>query len=166
MVAGAAALLQQKCRAEADSKRRMRRGCPPLELKTMLVNNAFRDVLSDTTGGLAEITRIGGGELQVHAAADAKFMVWSPDDDQPALSLGYQDIDRTVKIKRRILIKNTSKRRQNFTFEPTFRFADDAATEAVSVTLNKRRVSVPPGGNPSRAGRVRDRSEPCWAVIR
>ena len=146
MVAGAAALLQQQCRANADSKRRMRRGCPPLELKALLMNNAYRDVLSDTTGDLAEITRIGGGELQAHASADAKFVVWSPDDAQPSLSLGYQDVDRTVKIKRRILIKNIAKRRQNFTFEPTFRFANDAETGAISVTTNKRRVSVPPGG--------------------
>ena len=148
MVAGAVALLQEQCRADDGGKKRKRRGgCSPLELKARLMNTAYRDVLSDTTGDLAEITRIGGGELQVNAAAAAKFIVWSPDDDQPSLSLGYEDVDAPVTIKRRIRIKNVSKRRQNFTFEPTFRFADDAATGAVSVEVNRRRVSVPPGGS-------------------
>lgn len=159
MVAGAAALLQQACFADDDDddhkKGRGRHrhdddddergGCSPLELKALLMNNAERDIISDTTGDLAEITRIGGGELRVDRAATATFLAWSPDDDQPSLGLGFHDVDKPTRIRRWVNVKNLTRKKQRFSITPTFRFGDDAATGAVTATVNKRILTVPPG---------------------
>jgi hypothetical protein len=156
MVAGGAALLQDACRARSDddddnsdddsSRDDMRESdCSPLELKALLMNNAYRDVISDTTFDLAEITRIGGGELRVDDSLDASFIAWSTDDGQPSLSLGFMDVDSPVKIRRTVAIENTSNSGITVDVTPTFRFADDAANGAVSVSANRSSLKVPAG---------------------
>ncbi len=144
MVAGAAALLQQQCREPYNDDDYRAPGCAPFELKALLMNNGFRDVISDTTDDLAEITRIGGGELRVDQSASANLMAYSLDDLQPALSLDFVDAKETVIIRREVVIKNLSKKRKRVTITPTFRFEDDAASGAVKVSSSKRRISVPP----------------------
>jgi hypothetical protein len=127
MVAGSAALLQQACRADGNE------GCSPLELKSQLMNTAFRDVISDTTGGLAEVTRIGGGEVRVDVAIDAPFRAYSRDDNNPSISLGVIDGARDMTIKRDVRIDNLSGNRQRITVSNEDRNAAFAADGAIEI---------------------------------
>jgi subtilisin family serine protease len=152
MVAGSAALLQQACRTNGGN-------CSPLALKALLMNNGFRDVISDTTGGLAEITRIGGGEVRVDQSAAATFWAYSPDDGQPSLGLGFLDVSKPQIIHRDVEILNLTDRRQTISVTPTFRYADDAAAGAISATPNRDVVTVP--GGQSRSVRVKFEIDPA-----
>lgn len=154
MVAGSAALLLQQCfegsflEGDAANARRnwnLQSGsCTPQRIKTLLVNNGFRDVISDTTGGLAEITRIGGGEVRVDDAAASALLAYDSDTGQPVLSLGFSDVAEATTVQRLVKIRNRSMVRQVVTITPSFRFADDAATDAVQVDLDRDRVWIPP----------------------
>ena len=157
MVAGGAALLQDACRSRnGEGNQRGNSGkdrdhspdCSPLELKALLMNNAYRDILSDTTGDLAEITRIGGGEMRVDASAAASFIAWSPDDGQPSLSLGFSDVDSQVKIRREVSMMNLTDSEIEVQVTPTFRFADAAASGAIEVKPNRQTIKLP--GNKTR----------------
>ncbi len=149
MVAGAAALVLSDC----DDSRKKSHGwgwgswfnhnskkakCSPLAIKSRLVNTGYRDIQSDTTGGLAEISRIGGGEVRADKALDAPFWAYSTGDDQPVLSLGQIDASRDTSIYRFIKIENLSNRTQKIRVKPTFRFADDEATGAIDISTRDR----------------------------
>ena len=158
MVAGAAALLQQRCKEQDYLEYGYPTGgCEPYVLKALLMNNAYRDIISDTTGELAEITRIGGGELRVDASAAATFYAYSSDQQQPAISLGFKDVPHMSVVRHSITIKNMSDQRKRITVTPTFRYADDEASGAVQV-LSRRSISVPPHG--SREFKLRFRLDP------
>ena len=154
MVAGAAALLLQQClegsflEGQAANARRnwnLQTGvCTPARIKSLLVNNGFRDVISDTSGEPAEITRIGGGEVRVDDAAESALLAYAPETGQPTLSIGFEDVAQVTTFGRQLKIENRSKVRQVVTITPSFRFGNDAATDAVQVTLNKDRVWIPP----------------------
>ena len=174
MVAGAAALLLEDCQRTRRYRGYWhwgyayglkysrwgygkRRDCSPLKIKSLLVNNGYRDIVSDTTGNLAEITRIGGGEVRVDDAVKSNFWVYSPDDDQPALSLGHVDVTETQTIKRTVEVVNNGKRFQRIKVEPTFRFDDNPEIEgswwykavtsgAMQIKVFPSRVWLPPGG--------------------
>jgi subtilisin family serine protease len=129
MVSGSAALLLQARRSVL----------PPgvgrvLALKALLMNNAELDIRRDYTGALAEISRIGSGEVRVDRAASAPALVVSANDEAPALSFGHIDVNRAaVVVTKRIKIKNLSNRAITYRVSSHFRFADDAATGAVEV---------------------------------
>ena len=149
MVAGSAALLLDACRegmappsddADSDSDRRGEGSdlsCSPLGIKARLMNTGFRDVISDTTGGLAEITRIGGGEVRADAALNTNIIGISTDDGQPSLGLGFVDADRITVIKRKVEVTNLGDDDVKLRVTPTFRFDDDAAAGAIDVSVRE-----------------------------
>ncbi len=144
MVAGSAALLLEACldgqappsKGKGKGKRRGgKKRCDPLEIKARLMNTGFRDILSDTTGGLAEITRIGGGEVRADSALSTNFIAYSSDDDQPSIGLGVVDVAEKTTIEREIEVVNLSRRGVLARITPTFRFDDAAASGAVDVDV-------------------------------
>ncbi|MEE4300577.1 MAG: S8 family serine peptidase [Pseudomonadales bacterium] len=154
MVAGAAALLQQSYRQDNAAKPRWLRslrerlgadeGCKPLQLKALLMNNAFPDVVSDTTGRLAEITRVGAGEVRVDAARNADFWAYVPGEGQPSISLGFMDVAEHRSMTRWVRVVNRTKRWQRVEVVPSFRFPEDAAADAVRISVSRDRLLLPP----------------------
>jgi subtilisin family serine protease len=152
MVAGSAALLLEatggtKATAKGTaSGTAIGHGLTPVEVKARLMNNGFTGVVNDAlTGALAPITRIGGGEVRVSLAVDAPAAAWDNDMPQGALSFGFVDVaDEVVTIKRTVRVRNYSNKRINYSVTPTFRFADDVSTGAVTVDAPSM-VAVGPG---------------------
>ncbi len=120
-------------------------GLHPLEVKSLLVNNGFRDVVNDPlTGALAPITRIGGGEVRVDDAVSAPAAAWAGDVPSGTLSLGFVDVTDTVTFTKTVTIRNYENKKRTYDVEPTFRFADDAANGAVTVSVPEK-VTIKPG---------------------
>lgn len=123
MVAGSAALL-----LEAESY------LSPAEVKARLMNNGETNIDSDPFTGLAPITRIGGGEVRVDRAVTAPAAAWDEDVPQGALSFGFIDVEKdTVTLHKTVRVRNYSDDDITYTIIPTFRYADDEATGAVSM---------------------------------
>jgi minor extracellular serine protease Vpr len=152
MVAGAAALLLEatggtKATAKGTPNgRAVGHGLRPVEVKARLMNNGYRDVENNVlTGELAPISRIGGGEVLVDKAIAAPAAAWDDKVPQGALSFGFVDVaDEVVTITRTVRVRNYSNKRINYTVNPTFRFANDEATGAVTVDAPST-VAVGPG---------------------
>jgi len=152
MVAGAAALILEgtggtKATAKGTAPgRAVGLGLRPIEVKALLMNNAYTGVLNDALAGtLAPITRIGGGEVRVDRALKAPVAAWDNDRPQGALSFGFVDVaDDSVTITKQVRVRNYSNQRRSYTVTPTFRFADDVANGAVSVSAPST-VTVGPG---------------------
>ena len=70
------------------------------------MNSAFREIKSDTTDELAEISRIGAGELRASQALAATFLAYSPDEDAPSFSLGLLEVTEDMTIRRRMRLVN------------------------------------------------------------
>jgi subtilisin family serine protease len=152
MVAGAAALLLEGTggtKASANGRppgQAIGHGLSPLEVKARLMNNGFTQVISNPlVGDLAPITRIGGGEVRVDRALRAPVAAWDAHRPQGALSFGFVEVaDDVITLKRQVVVRNYSNRRIGYSVTPTFRFADDVANGAVSVSAPTR-VDVNPG---------------------
>jgi minor extracellular serine protease Vpr len=109
------------------------------------MNNAYTDVINNPlTGELAPITRIGGGEVRVDWAVDAPAAAWDDARPQGALSFGFVDVADTVTITRTVRVRNYSNQRITYDVKPTFRFANDQANGAVTVSAPST-VTVGPG---------------------
>jgi minor extracellular serine protease Vpr len=126
MVAGSAALLLQAYP-----------GRSPLEVKAALMNSAETDIMNLPAffgGTLAPISRIGGGEVRVDRAFSAPAAAWEDGGTASALSFGYVDVpDETLTLHKMVRVHNYSNHDVVYSITPTFRFADDEATGAVSV---------------------------------
>ncbi len=155
MVAGSAALVLEVCEKRYKKYRKghynhfylwkhKKRYCSPQMIKNLLVNYADNNILSDTTGDLAEITRIGGGEVRVDRAVLSEVMAWSMDSKQPTLSLGYIDVSEPVTVKKKLMIENVSRRFQFIFVEPGFRFSEDEETGAVKLAVNRPWIKLGP----------------------
>jgi subtilisin family serine protease len=117
----------------------------PLEIKAILMNNGEVDIDTDPLQGLAPITRIGGGEVRVDRAVSATAAAWEDGGTAGALSFGFVNVaDGSVSLTKRVRLKNYTNTQRNYTVTPTFRFVDDEATGAVSVSAPSS-VSVAPG---------------------
>jgi len=155
MVAGAAALLLEATGGtHATAKgsangRAVGLGLSPLEVKARLMNNGYTAVVNDAlTGALAPITRIGGGEVRVDRAVAAPVAAWDNAVPQGALSFGFVDVaDNTVTITKQVRVRNYSNKTLNYQVKPSFRFANDEANGAVSVSAPPRVVLRPGLGN-------------------
>lgn len=124
MVSGSAALVLQ---AHPDYS--------PRDVKAVLVNTADANILINPAtqpGVLAPITRIGGGEVRVNRAVATKTAAWSASDDNPAISFGYRAVTGTSTFRRRIMVRNYSDYARTYTITPGFRYANDAASGAVT----------------------------------
>ena len=123
MVSGSAALLLQ---AEP--------GLSPLEVKARLMNNGETNIDIDPFSGLAEISRIGGGEVRVDRAVAAPAAAWDDDDPTGALSFGFHDVARNkIFLEKEVRVRNYSHSDITYDVIPTFRYADDAASGAVKL---------------------------------
>jgi hypothetical protein len=126
MVSGAAALLLQAFPSRT-----------PIQIKSMLMNSANTQVFTNPAllpGGLAPITRIGAGELRVDKAIGLNAIAWNPEDESAALSFGQVEapFDGIVLVKK-VRVQNFSNSSRTYSIARSFRYADDAASGAVSV---------------------------------
>lgn len=124
MVAGSAALL-----LEAQP------GLSPAETKAKLMNTGDTNIDIDPVSGLAEITRIGGGEVRVDQAIGSPAAAWDEDTLQGGLSFGFVAVDdQTSTLHKKVRVRNYSDEAITYSITPTFRFADDAESGAVEVS--------------------------------
>jgi minor extracellular serine protease Vpr len=124
MVSGSAALLLQA-----------NPNLSPLEAKAMLMNTGETDIDTDPFTGLAPITRIGGGEVRADRAVAAEAAAWDETYMQGALSFGFVEVEKnTVTLHRMVRVRNYSDHDVEYTITPTFRYADDESSGAVSVS--------------------------------
>jgi subtilisin family serine protease len=120
-------------------------GLKPIEVKALLMNNAETDIISNPlTGALAEITRIGGGEVRANWALDAPVAAWADDQPTGALGFGFVDVTGSVTMKKTVRIRNYDNTKRTYKVTPTFRFANDESNGAVSVSAPSD-VTVMPG---------------------
>jgi hypothetical protein len=140
MVAGSAALLLDKY--GGTSKFVFGRGLAPIEVKALLMNNAETNIINDVlTGELAPITRIGGGEVRVDRALHAPVAAWDAFGFSGALSFGFVDVsNNSVTLYRTVRVHNYGFLKRTYTVTPTFRFPDDAASGAVTVSAPSKVV--------------------------
>jgi hypothetical protein len=152
MVSGAAALVLQayggtKATAQGTpSGQAIGHGLTPLQAKALLMNNGETEIVNDPlTGALAPITRIGGGEVRVDRALEAPVAAWDKDLPSGALSFGFVDVaDGEVSLTRTVEISNLDNKKRTYSITPTFRFADDVANGAVTLSAPSK-VVVKPG---------------------
>jgi subtilisin family serine protease len=119
-------------------------GIDPLTVKALLMNNGETNIDTDPFTGLAPITRIGGGELRVDRAVGAPVAAFSADDYTGALAFGYVEVPDTVTLTKTVTIRNLDNERHIYDVIPTFRYASDAASGAVTVDAPAS-VTVKPG---------------------
>jgi subtilisin family serine protease len=148
MAAGAAALLldgfDTNGKGQGDGKAKGL-ALSPLEAKALLMNTGDTNVLIDTFSGLAEITRIGGGEVRVDAAMAAPAAAWEAGGYGGGLSFGFVDVaDSSMSVTKSVQLHNYSNEWRDYTVTPSFRFDDDAASGAIS-PMAPATVGVNPG---------------------
>jgi subtilisin family serine protease len=119
-------------------------GLSPAEVKALLMNNAETNIQTDPFTGLAPITRIGGGEVRVNRALDAPVGAWDDSVPTGALGFGFVDVDGTATFTKTVRIRNYENTARTYTITPSFRFGDDAANGAVTLTAPAK-VDVKPG---------------------
>ena len=153
MVAGSAALVLEASGGTTSNNpngtppgNAVGHGLSPLEVKALLMNNAETNIISNPlSGALAEITRIGGGEVRVNRAANAPVAAWVDGQASAALGFGFVDVDSTVTMTKTVRLANyAGGAPRTYSITPTFRFANDASNGAVSVTAPAN-VTVQPG---------------------
>ena len=152
MVAGSAALLldafggTKTTGQGAPSGNAFGHGLTPVEVKALLMNNGETNIINDAAlGDLAAITRIGGGEVRVDRAVSAPAAAWDADVPQGALSFGFVDVaDDVVTLTKTVKVRNYSNEWLTYAITPTFRFANDAANGAVSISAPAS-VTLNPG---------------------
>jgi subtilisin family serine protease len=143
VVTGSAALLKQKYPY-----------LNPRELKALLVNTAETDIMNKSMlmgGFIAPISRIGGGEVRVENAANSPAFVWTRTvgdmmSHQPVLSFYFNDVTGTYNSYKNVVIQNMTNQPITYQLTPSFRYADDEATEAVTVNVLPSVITVPAAG--------------------
>jgi minor extracellular serine protease Vpr len=140
MVSGSAALLIDKY--GGSNRFVFSHGLAPIETKALLMNNAEPNIINNAlTGELAPITRIGGGEVRVDRALNAPVAAWDVFGLSGALSFGYVDVStNTVTLYRTVRVHNFGFFKKTYTVTPTFRFADDQASGAVTISAPSKVV--------------------------
>lgn len=123
-------------------------GLSPVEVKALLMNNGETNIVNDAlTGALAPITRIGGGEVRVDKALSAPIAAWDKNVPTGALGFGYVDVaDNVVTLTKTVQIRNLDNKNHTYTVTPSFRFANDAANGAVTVSAPSQVVVKPEQG--------------------
>jgi subtilisin family serine protease len=125
MVAGAAAILVQAFPNRA-----------PAEIKALLMNSAETNVLTNPAtlpGVLAPITRIGAGEVRVDRALASTIAAWDTRELTGSLSFGYYSATESRTLTRSVTVRNYGSTSRTLSIAPSFRYADDAASGAVTV---------------------------------
>ena len=138
MVAGAAALLVQKFPQAT-----------PIEIKSRLMNAANTAVYTNPAtlpGVLAPITRIGAGELRVDRSAALTTGLWDATNPYSvALSFGVVRATGLSKFTKKVAVRNYSSSSRTYTIQRSFRYANDEASGAVSLSMPAS-ITVPANG--------------------
>nr|WP_255603624.1 S8 family serine peptidase [Oscillochloris sp. ZM17-4] len=137
MVAGAAALVL------ADKPH-----LSPAEVKALLMNTAETEIYTSMVAQnivLAPITRIGNGEVRVDRALATGAAAWGLNGSSATLSFGFVDVSRRkITLCRTVEVRNYTGRSITYGIDSTFRYADDEANGAVTITPSRRSITVPP----------------------
>jgi hypothetical protein len=156
MVSGSAALLVQKYgdtplpdtwHHEFGSE------MPVFMYKSLLMNTANTTIYQDFSGGtLAPITRIGGGRVDVLAAASSETLAWDETDHwidsrfrTGSMSFGYQAVTGKYISHRHGVVANLSDEGRWYDLSASFRYANDENL-GVSLKVTPRRLFVPAHG--------------------
>ena len=132
MVSGAAALMLEQ-----------RPWAQPWLLKTLLMNNADTTTARDFTGELAEISRIGAGEVNVAAAFFSKMHAVTLPDYNAKISFGFDAVSRARQVYRKdVMVVNQQPFARTFDITSGFRYADDLNSNAIDVR-HPARIRVP-----------------------
>jgi hypothetical protein len=161
MVSGSAALLLDSYCDDDDDNDSGKRGrharkqacVDPLVAKAILINNGDPNIDIDPFSGLAEITRIGGGEVRADAAASASAAAYDKHTGQGALSFGFHDVTGTLTLTKHVRVVSTgrlgdgdsdsdSDGRKTWHISTAFRDPADEASGAVTLATNKSRVKT------------------------
>lgn len=159
VVAGAAALLMNATDWQLS----------PWELKARLMNTAETNILNGPRvfvgPGLAPITRIGGGEVRIDRAIASQASAWESVSRGGALSFGMVDLTRETTLRRTVVVRNYGDTPLTYSIRPTFRFANDAATGAVT-PIAPSTITVPPRSQRSFpvALRIDPTKLPSWTL--
>ena len=140
----------------------------PAEVKALLMNTAETNIQINPAlqpGVLAPISRIGGGEVRVDKAAASKTAAWDADAPAGSLSFGYEAVSASKSYTKQAVIRNYDSVAHTYAISSAFRYADDAASGAVSVDVPS---SVTVGANSSKQITVKlsvDPSKlPVWTL--
>ena len=135
MIVGSAALLLQKFPTAT-----------PSEIKSRLMNSANSTVYTNNAvqpGVLAPISRIGAGEVRVDRAAALTTGLWDASNPyNVGLSFGTVRMAANTTYLKKVAVRNYSGAARTYTLAKSFRYANDEANGAVSLTLPAS-VSVP-----------------------
>jgi subtilisin family serine protease len=127
MVAGSAALLLQQFPTASAA-----------EIKSRLMNGANSDIYTNPAtlpGELAPITRIGAGEVRVDKAKAITTGLWDATNPyNVGLSFGTLRATGTTTLSKKVAVRNYSNAQRSYTITPSFRYADDAASGAVTLS--------------------------------
>ena len=116
MVAGSAALLQGAFPTRG-----------PLEIKAVLINTAETELMNRPSlfgGGIAAITRIGGGEVRVDRAYASPIAAWVEGDQTAALGFGFRDVTGSTTLEKTVRVRNYTHQARTYAVSSTFRFAE------------------------------------------
>jgi subtilisin family serine protease len=116
------------------------------EIKSLLMNTAETTIYINPAtqpGVLAPITRIGGGEVRVDRALGSTTAAWDAEANTGSLSFGYQPLTSSQTFTRQVRVQNYSNVNRTYNVAPSFRYADDAASGAVTVSAPSS-INVPP----------------------
>jgi len=108
-------------------------------------------------GVLAPISRIGGGEVRVDRALHSSTAAWDDDANTGSLSFGYSAVASPVTLNKTVRVRNYGGTARTYSIAPSFRYADDAASGAVTLTAPG---SIVVAGNSSATFRVRLKIDP------
>ena len=135
MVSGSAALLLQKFPAAS-----------PSEIKSRLMNGANTMIYTNPAtqpGVLAPITRIGAGEVRVDKAAGISTGLWDASNPfNVGLSFGTLRATGLTTMQKKVAVRNYSAGTRSYAITRSFRYADDAASGAVTLSAPAS-ISVP-----------------------
>ena len=135
MVSGSAALLLQKFPMAS-----------PSEIKSRLMNGANTTIFTNPAtlpGVLAPITRIGAGEVRVDKAAGISTGLWDASNPyNVGLSFGTVRATGITTMQKKVAVRNYSAGTRSYAIARSFRYADDAASGAVTLSAPAS-ISVP-----------------------
>ena len=121
----------------------------PAEIKSVLMNTAEANIGLNPfvcPGVGAPITRIGGGEVRVNKAANSTTAAWDADALTGSLSFGYHALVASTTFQKNVVVRNYSNNARTYTITPSFRYPDDVASGAVSITAPGS-ITVPANGS-------------------